>query len=97
MKLIQFNKWFGPSRDAGTENRVSEYEELIAYATDLELDQALELVASHQRAFNNKFNDIAAITLRLIGVTDIGNCSADALGDLGVSLVEDLIQKEEEF
>lgn len=97
MKLLQFHEWFGPAYLCHEDRRISPREQIISYATDLDMNDALSMVGNYQKAFNAMHHASTSITLRLIGASDIGLCNHDTLQYFGVSLVEDLPQSKEDF
>ena len=91
MFLLTFNEWIGPSRDyCGNIPKVPT-ERMVAFATNLELSDALRRIKKYQDEYNTCFYPTTAIAFRLLGVSSIGEVNAEDLTGLDVEFVESLM------
>lgn len=96
MLLIQYSKWFGPSRYAmdNPSDRAAPMEstvELVAYVTRLSLPDALVAVKNYEREFERAFGQFTAVEHTLFGVQTLPEAlSRDDIETANIFLIEEM-------
>jgi hypothetical protein len=103
MLLITMREWFGPSRWAQGESRISGVPgttvdiRLRGFVTKLPLGQALRRIKAYQSAFNERNSKVTAIEFELIQATAIDDLDDEEIEMSRVVLVEKLDETVEEM
>lgn len=103
MILLQLKIWFGPSRDAmrrerDGENRTPVRVDQESMATRMLLTEALRRVHLYESVFNDKYREVTAINITLLGVQRLEHdVPEDVLEVMRVRMVEELPRYVEEM
>lgn len=105
MKMLQYRKWFGPSRKRQDEERnlpeddfrrVLVSIEMESFVTRLPLGRAIRRVARYEEAFLGSGSGDCCVEYTLLGVLTIDSLTSLEMDCARIGLVEDLPQTPEE-
>jgi hypothetical protein len=88
MLLLTFNEWIGPGRSHSSPWAVQERTRTIAFATRLELAEAISRINDYQIAYNKRFT--LAVNFSLVAVAEIDSIPDASLETVNVHFVERL-------
>ena len=88
MLLLTISEWLGPGRDHPNSKSVDERIRTISFATNLGLEEAINLLADYEDKYNRRYT--LSINFTLLSVSTVDNISDGALELMRVQLIENM-------